>query len=115
MIVGDSVLHEQGARKVRTVCDPPYRAPRRGALDRVEPRSRYSRPRSAAHRVYPPSDCEQVADMADRVFRDRRDAGRVLARLLEHYRDEPDVVVLALPRGGVPVAYEVATALQAPL
>ncbi|MDX6237500.1 MAG: hypothetical protein QOG10_2315, partial [Kribbellaceae bacterium] len=53
--------------------------------------------------------------MADRVFRDRRDAGRVLARLLEHYRDEPEVVVLALPRGGVPVAYEVATALRAPL
>jgi erythromycin esterase-like protein/predicted phosphoribosyltransferase len=53
--------------------------------------------------------------MADRVFRDRRDAGRVLARLLEHYRDGPQVVVLALPRGGVPVAYEVATALRAPL
>src|SRR5712672_2577736 len=53
--------------------------------------------------------------MADRVFRDRRDAGRVLARLLEHYRDDPEVVVLALPRGGVPVAYEVATALGAPL
>jgi erythromycin esterase-like protein/predicted phosphoribosyltransferase len=53
--------------------------------------------------------------MSDRVFRDRRDAGRVLARLLEHYRGQPDVVVLALPRGGVPVGYEVATALGAPL
>jgi len=53
--------------------------------------------------------------MADRVFRDRRDAGRVLARLLEPYRDRHDVVVLALPRGGVPVGYEVATALGAPL
>jgi predicted phosphoribosyltransferase len=49
--------------------------------------------------------------MAQRVFRDRRDAGRVLAGLLEHYRDRDDVVVLGLPRGGVPVAYEVATAL----
>src|SRR5947199_1859920 len=53
--------------------------------------------------------------MADRLFRDRRDAGRFLAGLLDRYRGRPDVVVLALPRGGVPVAYEVATALGAPL
>ncbi|HEV8650278.1 MAG TPA: erythromycin esterase family protein [Actinomycetes bacterium] len=53
--------------------------------------------------------------MADRLFRDRRDAGRVLAGLLEHYRGRSDVIVLGLPRGGVPVAYEVATALGAPL
>jgi erythromycin esterase-like protein/predicted phosphoribosyltransferase len=53
--------------------------------------------------------------MPDRLFRDRRDAGRVLAGLLGRYRDRGDVVVLALPRGGVPVAYEVATALGAPL
>src|SRR5437588_3414531 len=53
--------------------------------------------------------------MSERVFRDRRDAGRVLAGLLEHYRGRNDVVVLGLPRGGVPVAYEVATALNAPL
>ncbi|MDQ1666336.1 MAG: hypothetical protein QOH75_2367, partial [Actinomycetota bacterium] len=50
-----------------------------------------------------------------RLFQDRRDAGRVLAKLLEHYREHDDVVVLALPRGGVPVAYEVANALGAPL
>jgi erythromycin esterase-like protein/predicted phosphoribosyltransferase len=53
--------------------------------------------------------------MAERLFRDRRDAGRAVAGLLEHYRGEPDVVVLGLPRGGVPVAYEVARALGAPL
>src|ERR1700716_3225343 len=53
--------------------------------------------------------------MPDRLFRDRRDAGRVLAELLEHYRDRPDVVVLGLPRGGVPVAFEVARMLGAPL
>lgn len=47
----------------------------------------------------------------DRLLRDRRDAGRVLAGMLEQYRDRDDVVVLGLPRGGVPVAYEVATAL----
>jgi predicted phosphoribosyltransferase len=48
-------------------------------------------------------------------FHDRRDAGRRLAASLDHYRDNPDVIVLALPRGGVPVAYEVACALRAPL
>jgi predicted phosphoribosyltransferase len=54
--------------------------------------------------------------MADRtLFRDRRGAGRVLAGLLERYRGRPDVVVLGQPRGGVPVAHEVATALGAPL
>lgn len=53
--------------------------------------------------------------MSDRLFRDRRDAGRVLAGLLEQYAGRPDVVVLGLPRGGVPVAYEVAAALDAPL
>lgn len=47
-------------------------------------------------------------------FRDRTDAGRQLAGLLEGWR-ERDPVVLALPRGGVPVAAEVATALDAPL
>jgi predicted phosphoribosyltransferase len=53
--------------------------------------------------------------MADRVFQDRREAGRVLAGLLRRYRERDDVVVLALPRGGVPVAAEVAAALSAPL
>ena len=48
-------------------------------------------------------------------FRDRRDAGRVLARKLSAYTGYTDVIVLALPRGGVPVAYEVALALNAPL
>jgi predicted phosphoribosyltransferase len=52
--------------------------------------------------------------MSDRVFRDRRHAGRTLAGLLDHYRGRSDVVVLGLPRGGVPVAYEVARALEAP-
>src|SRR5215467_1684447 len=48
-------------------------------------------------------------------FIDRADAGRQLARSLAAYVGRSDVVVLALPRGGVPVAYEVARALRAPL
>jgi predicted phosphoribosyltransferase len=48
-------------------------------------------------------------------FADRREAGRELASSLDHYRGRTDVIVLALPRGGVPVAYEVAHALEAPL
>ena len=49
------------------------------------------------------------------AFVDRRDAGRVLASRLTKYASRDDVVVLALPRGGVPVAYEVASALGAPM
>ena len=48
-------------------------------------------------------------------FRDRRDAGRQLAARLIGYANQPDVIVLGLPRGGVPVADEVAQALGAPL
>jgi predicted phosphoribosyltransferase len=50
-----------------------------------------------------------------RAFRDRHEAGVALAGLLQGYAHRNDVVVLALPRGGVPVAYEVATALSVPL
>jgi putative phosphoribosyl transferase len=49
------------------------------------------------------------------LFEDRAEAGRVLATKLAAYADRPDVLVLALPRGGVPVAAEVARALHAPL
>jgi len=48
-------------------------------------------------------------------FRDRADAGRYLGELLSDYAGRSDVVVLALPRGGVPVGFEVAQALEAPL
>src|SRR5258705_702990 len=48
-------------------------------------------------------------------FRDRTEAGRMLAETLREYAGRHDVVVLALPRGGVPVGYEVAKALSAPL
>jgi putative phosphoribosyl transferase len=49
------------------------------------------------------------------LFRDRAEAGQVLAGELASYANRSDVMVLALPRGGVPVAYEVARALHAPL
>lgn len=49
------------------------------------------------------------------LFRDRRDAGRELAKRLGRYRGWGDVLVLGLPRGGIPVAYEVARGLGAPL
>jgi putative phosphoribosyl transferase len=49
------------------------------------------------------------------LFRDRVHAGQVLAEKLKKYANRPDLVILALPRGGVPVAFEVAKALNAPL
>ncbi|HEX5544496.1 MAG TPA: phosphoribosyltransferase [Nitrospira sp.] len=48
-------------------------------------------------------------------FKNRREAGRRLVRRLEQYAGRKDLLVLALPRGGVPVAYEIATILRAPL
>ena len=48
-------------------------------------------------------------------FANRIEAGRLLAKKLDAYANRYDVIVLALPRGGVPVAYEVAKALHAPL
>ena len=53
--------------------------------------------------------------MARTMFRDRVEAGDVLAGQLGHYAGRDDVLVLALPRGGVPVAARVAEALRAPL
>jgi predicted phosphoribosyltransferase len=49
------------------------------------------------------------------IYRNRTEAGKRLAARLTEYADRPDVIVLALPRGGVPVAFEVAAALHAPL
>ncbi len=52
---------------------------------------------------------------ARRTFRDRREAGQVLAQELAAYHGRDDLLVLGLARGGVPVGWEVAAALQAPL
>jgi putative phosphoribosyl transferase len=51
----------------------------------------------------------------DTIYRDRRHAGRLLGETLAAWAGRPDVTVLALPRGGVPVAFEVARRLRAPL
>src|SRR5258708_3355548 len=49
------------------------------------------------------------------LFQDRSEGGRLLAAKLRNFANRPDVVVLALPRGGVPVGFEVAKALNVPL
>jgi putative phosphoribosyl transferase len=49
------------------------------------------------------------------IFTNRKEAGIKLARLLIRYANRPDVIVLGVPRGGIPVAFEVATTLRAPL
>jgi putative phosphoribosyl transferase len=58
---------------------------------------------------------EAGAPIMNPRFRDRKDAGQQLARKLQQYAGRPDVIVLALPRGGVPVGFEIARALDLPL
>jgi predicted phosphoribosyltransferase/dienelactone hydrolase len=62
-----------------------------------------------------PLEKDRATNAVRLPFRDRREAGRALARRLRAFADREDVLVLALPRGGVPVGFEVAQALQAPL
>jgi putative phosphoribosyl transferase len=50
-----------------------------------------------------------------RRFQNRTDAGRLLAKKLSQYGDRKDVVIMGMPRGGVPVAFEVAKSLRIPL
>lgn len=54
-------------------------------------------------------------DEASQRFRDRTEAGRLLASQLVRFVNRPNVLILALPRGGVPVAFEIARAIHAPL
>jgi putative phosphoribosyl transferase len=56
-----------------------------------------------------------VAEFKIMLFQNRIDAGQRLASLLQSYADRPDIIVIALPRGGVPVAAEIAKTIEAPL
>ena len=58
---------------------------------------------------------EEAAVLGEGIYQDRRDAGAQLAESLREYADRADVLVLALPRGGVPVGFEIARALRVPL
>ncbi len=79
-----------------------------------EKRSAFATSRGSGAHIATASNVASDVDPATTMFNDRSDAGRQLARLLAHLRGE-DVVVIGLPRGGVPVAYEVALVLDAPL
>lgn len=88
-----------------------------------ERRTIYNRPRSPTEAA----DTKCLVKSADddtmarrslgtaQLFRDRADAGRALGSLLSQYRGHSNVLVLGLPRGGIPVAYEVALAIDAEL
>lgn len=71
-------------------------------------------PLEAAGRARPWAFGETVMDGQPR-FRNREEAGRLLGDRLKHYAHRSDVVVLAIPRGGVPVGFQIATALHVPL
>src|SRR4051794_34915053 len=75
-------------------------------------RSRLAHDRPRASLIYFDSRMRRRRRM---IYRDRVEAGKRLASRLTDYANRSDVVVLALPRGGVPVAFEVAEALRAPL
>src|SRR5438067_1821301 len=80
--------------------------PTRSFLNRIDPHR-------ASHVPRHPACTYAISDM--RAFQDRHDAGRKLSQRFGRYVGNPDTIVLGLPRGGIPVAYEIATAIGAPL
>ena len=65
---------------------------------------------------YHPGHGAGAVRSVERIFQNRREAGAILGgRLLSEYGSRSDVVVLAIPRGGVPVGFEIAQVLHAPL
>src|SRR5437879_7620042 len=69
-------------------------------------------PRTHFQLTGPPS--AQAVTLTLMIYRNRIEAGRVLADHLRQFRDHPKAIVLALPRGGVPVGFEIASSLQLP-
>jgi putative phosphoribosyl transferase len=65
--------------------------------------------------AFPTQNTERETMEPAMVFPDRAEAGRVLAKRLKAYKNQRNVLVLGIPRGGVPVAFEVAAELHAPL
>lgn len=90
------------------VCDS------RSSALRLHVRSCLLSERDPTQRLHNISEIRQGALMAEQ-FRDRAEAGQKLAQFLQAYAHQPNVLVLALPRGGVPVGFEIATALGIPL
>src|SRR3979411_2070038 len=106
-----SVRHRRTRSGARPLPDDPCRS---RSLQEMHGDARVHGPTSTRGRVltWPVSGED---NMLGKRFRDRREAGRLLATKLSAYANRPDVLVLALPRGGVPVAYEVARPRGAPL
>ena len=77
--------------------------------------SRWKEKATAAQLIIHHLNVFERTSVMERTFRDRADAGRQLAERLNNYANRDDVIVLALPRGGVPVGYEVAKRLQVSL
>src|SRR5205814_344107 len=97
--------------------DPDDHLPRRLTVARRFPSERAGTMRRTRSSMQTPAPHARRSGSGsdDRPFRNRADAGRLLAEELSAYAGRADVLVLALPRGGVPVAFEVARALKAPL
>lgn len=75
----------------------------------------HARRRPSSPRFSPAGTGSAIEMDRPEIFRDRTDAGRELAGHLGDYAGRPDVLVLGLARGGVPVAFEIALALELPL
>lgn len=86
-----------------------------GPTERIAVFEYNAQPCACSFQVFTDCTTRVASDPATVSFRNRSEAGGLLAAKLSHHRDRPGLLVLGLPRGGVPVAWEVARALNAPL